>query len=134
MIDEEYLNDLDDSLDGLYSSDDLYKYHFPVEPGWHSHLFSVWDAWEVNRWPMIVVEYDTPERHFYLRLFFKEESYKIVTGMEFTVNSTKFFSIDGISKPVEEFFVIDSEGRFTTGSEKKCIDIINRYWNMRAFL
>jgi hypothetical protein len=133
MIEQEYLNDLDAPLDWQYDDGVLYREHFPVEPGWGDHMFVVWDLYLVGNWPQIGVKYETPQKEFYLKLFFQENSYDIVTSMKLTVGSEDVFFVEGISKPLSEFFVLDNDGKFVNGSARKCIEIINRYWNLRAF-
>lgn len=121
-----------EQADNLHDSDELYSHYFLVkEPGWHLHGFCVWDAWEVNRIPMITAKYDQCDKEFYLRIHFEGEDYSKVSGFELLLNNENVLSQNNLSWTLSDFFLMSPKGEILDGSEKKCIDLINKYYNAK---
>jgi hypothetical protein len=134
MIEDIEFNDLNDQWEDNQYGDSLYFYHFPVEPGWENHSLHVWDMWDAGRCPLIVVRYRQPGKEFFLRLYFEGETYQKINRYKLDTDSKVLFDIEGVSLTQDDFFVRASDGTFIKGTEEKCIKLINRYWNLKAFL
>jgi hypothetical protein len=127
-------NDLDDSYLECGLNDLLYAHWFTSESGWDYNYFWVTDAWEVNRYPKIIVSYKTKDKDFYLSIDFRDDAYKEVCGYQLTVDGKVLCYKTNIGLTLDHFFVMSPSGEFLNGSEEKCINLINRYWNLKAFL
>lgn len=134
MIEDIEFNDLNDLYEDHLYGDELYIHHFPADPGWEPHVLHVWDWWDVGRVPLICVEYKRLGKEFRLRLFFEGETYHKIIGYRLDVDNDTFFHVENVSMTLDDFFVRDADGKFIDGSEEKCIKLINRYWNLKAFL
>jgi len=134
MIEDIEFNDLNDQWEENGDNDGLYSHHFPAEPGWEPHSFHVWDMWEAGRCPLIVVDYKRQGKEFYLRLYFEGETYHKVARYKIDVDSTTLIDMDNVNLTLDDFFVQSPDGTFISGSEDKCIKLIDRYWSLRAFL
>lgn len=134
MIEDIEFNDLNDQWEENGDSDSLYVVHFPAEPGWEPHCLHVWDMWEVGRCPHITARYHNQGKEFFLRLYFEGESYHKIVSYKLDVDSKTLFHIENVNLTLDDFFVRGADGTFIAGSEEKCIKLINRYWNLKAFL
>lgn len=134
MIEDIEFNDLNDAYEDHMYGDELYICHFPSDPGWEPHCLHVWDWWDVGRKPLICIEYKKQGKEFRLRLFFEGETYDKIIGYRLDVDSTTLFNIENVNMTMDDFFVRSPDGKFIDGTEDKCIKLINRYWNLKAFL
>jgi hypothetical protein len=134
MIEDIEFNDLNDQWEENQYGDELYCYHFPADPGWEPHVIHIWDWWDVARCPSICIEYKRQGKEFQLRLFFEGDTYHKIIGYRLDVDGSTLFSIEGVNLTQDDFFVRSPDGTFIKGTEEKCIKLINRYWNLKAFL
>lgn len=134
MIEDIVFNDLNDAYEDNMYGDELYVYHWPAEPGWEPHVLNVWDWWDVGRVPLICIEYKRLGKEFRLRLFFEGETYDKIIRYRLDVDSATLFTVEDVSMTMDDFFVRSPDGTFIKGTEEKCVKLINRYWNLKAFL
>lgn len=134
MIEDIEFNDLNDAYEAAGDGDSLYACHFLAEPGWEPHCFHVWDMWEVGRCPALAVKYEIQGKEFYLRIYFDGDTYQKISGYNLDIGDTPLFVVDNVSLTLDYFFIRSPDGKLIEGSEDKCIKLINRYWNLKAFL
>ena len=112
----------------------LYAEYWLAEPGWQQFGIEVLDYWDVSNHPTINVVYHSKKEIFYLHLLFSGETYDKVGKIIIFVNEEHYMTVGELDLPVEHFFVFDAKKNMAKGSAEKCIAVINRYYNLRAFL
>jgi len=135
LFDDIELNEADNILDAYYYPSDVeYIHYYPGNVGWEPSYFGIFDAYEAYRAPVLNIINQTLDKEYKMVLFFQGNQYRVIDYFEIYINKNLLIKIDNCNLQSDFFFEQDAKGNFLPLSENKCMNRMQRYLNLKAFI